>query len=222
MKRKTYKVKFLDESLIVDNNWDKEIWNEIEEITLQNYMGVQPEHFPVTKIKLLYDENNLYIIFHVEDRYVKCIAQNHQEAVFKDSCVEFFFSPFNNIGKGYFNLEINCGGTALFSYHKVPRIDRVKISIEDINKIEIAHSLPKIIETEINEPKVWTLEYRLPFSILEKYADIAKPASGKKWWANFYKIADGTSHPHWLTWNKVDFPKPNFHMPEFFGELEFL
>ncbi|MCB0276848.1 MAG: diguanylate cyclase, partial [Calditrichaeota bacterium] len=26
---------------------------------------------------------------------------------------------------------------------------------------------------------------------------------------------------HWLTWAPVEHPKPNFHLPEFFGTLVF-
>ncbi len=39
--------------------------------------------------------------------------------------------------------------------------------------------------------------------------------------ANFYKCADLSAHPHFLSWNKVDVPTPNFHLPEFFGTLYF-
>jgi len=38
--------------------------------------------------------------------------------------------------------------------------------------------------------------------------------------ANFYKCADKLQHPHWLNWSPVDFPKPNFHLPQSFGVLE--
>jgi hypothetical protein len=48
------------------------------------------------------------------------------------------------------------------------------------------------------------------------------PAPGVRWRANFYKCAEHNSHPHWLMWAPIDFPKPNFHLPEFFGTLEFV
>ena len=37
--------------------------------------------------------------------------------------------------------------------------------------------------------------------------------------ANFYKCGDKTAHPHYLSWSPIDTPKPDFHRPEFFGEL---
>jgi hypothetical protein len=38
--------------------------------------------------------------------------------------------------------------------------------------------------------------------------------------ANFYKCGDETPEPHFLSWNPIDLPKPNFHVPQFFGQLE--
>jgi len=39
--------------------------------------------------------------------------------------------------------------------------------------------------------------------------------------ANFHKCADDTNAPHFLSWNPIDTPAPDFHRPEFFGELYF-
>ena len=45
--------------------------------------------------------------------------------------------------------------------------------------------------------------------------------SGKIFRVNFYKCGDNLPNPHFLSWNKIDFPRPNFHLPEFFGEVSF-
>ena len=39
--------------------------------------------------------------------------------------------------------------------------------------------------------------------------------------ANFYKCGDKTSIPHYVSWNKIETENPDFHRPEFFGELYF-
>ena len=39
--------------------------------------------------------------------------------------------------------------------------------------------------------------------------------------ANFFKCADKAAHPHFLSWNPIDVPTPDFHRPDFFGELRF-
>ena len=37
--------------------------------------------------------------------------------------------------------------------------------------------------------------------------------------ANFYKCADLTSTPHFLSWAPIDTPEPDFHRPEFFAPI---
>ena len=97
----------------------------------------------------------------------------------------------------------------------------VPVSNPDFRRVQIAHSLPEVINPEISKSTTWVVEYRLPLKILGKYAPVTKPAPGVIWYANFYKCADGSSHPHWLTWSKVDQPDPDFHRPEYFGRLVF-
>ncbi len=215
----TYQVKKIKNPIRPDAVWDKRPWKEIKPLTLTNYMGKKPEHFPKTQAKVAYDDEALYVIFRVEDQYVRSVRTKNQDAVYRDSAVEFFFSPEGD--PGYFNLEMNCGGTFLF-HHQIARGESVsKVDEQDLAKIEVAHSLPEVVDPEIEEPVTWTVEYRIPFSMLKKYADFKTPQPGTVWRANFYKIGDETSHPHWITWSPVDRPQPDFHQPEYFGEIIF-
>lgn len=217
----TYKVKKLETEMVIDANWDKPQWADVEALEIKNFMGDKPEHFPIAQAKLMYDDENIYVIFKVDDNYIKAVAKEYHDAVWQDSCVEFFFVPSGDLADGYFNLETNCGANFLFCHQHVVGQDTIKVATEDCDKVEIKSTLPRFIEEEITEPTTWTLEYRLPLSILEKYAPVGQPAPGVKWRANFFKCGDETSHPHWLTWSFIDYPTPRFHMPEFFGVLEF-
>lgn len=219
----TYQVKRAQAAIAFDGSWDGDFWKEVTPLELKQFMGERPEHFPRTQAKLLYDDSAVYVIFRVDDRFVRAVAQKHQDAVYKDSCVEFFFTPHTDIAQGYFNLEMNCGGTMLLHYQRVPRQDAVLLSGADLEQIEVAHSLPKIVDPEISDPTQWTVAYRLPVAIFSKYfpAPLQQPAPGVTWRANLYKCADDTSHPHWLTWSPVVFEQPDFHRPQSFGVLAF-
>jgi Carbohydrate-binding family 9 len=217
-----YEVLRLQGPMTIDGNWDKPVWKEISPLELTNYMGKRPEHFPKTQAKLRYDDQAVYVIFRVEDQYVRAVAPHHDGVVCRDSCVEFFFAPGTDVSKGYFNLEMNCGGTMLFHFQVIPRKDSRPLKAEEIAAVQVAHSLPKIVNPEIKAPTVWTVEYRLPVSFLANYyPDAVLPAPGVTWKANFFKCADDTSHPHWLTWSLVEKPTPDFHIPKYFGEITF-
>ena len=184
-------------------------------------MGDKPAHFPDTKVILRYDDDKVYVIFNVLDKYVKAVEKNTNGKVWEDSCVEFFFSPGPDTERGYFNFEANCKGVFLLQYHKDNRAINGFVSKEDCEQINVAYSLERNAQQEITEAVEWCLEYSIPFSVLNNYMEVERPAPGVNWRANFYKCADKTSHPHWLTWAPVDYARPKFHLPEFFGQLEF-
>lgn len=215
-----YNVKKTD-GIKIGAGWNQQQWQKADAIELKNFMGKKPEHFPKVQAKVLYDSDNIYVTFHVDDQYVKAVAQKFNDMVCRDSCVEFFFTPGEDISKGYFNIEANCGGT-IYMYHMEQNgRDGFPLAVEDLQKITIKTSLPKNIDVEITTPVTWTAEYKIPMEILEKYAPVKKPAAGVLWRANFFKCADHTSKPHWLTWSPVDLPEPDFHQPSFFGSLKF-
>ena len=205
----------------IDAKWDKPPWQDVTPERIGNSMGRKPGHRPDTQVKIAYDDDALYLIFRVDDRYVRAAASKYQDSVCADSCVEFFFSPGRDVSHGYFNLETNCGGVTLFQFQRAPGRGVVEIPESEYRKILIAHSLPAKVDPEIETPVAWTVEYRLPIEILKKYCQVTVPASGVAWRANFYKCGDKTSHPHWLTWSPVDYPTPCFHVPESFGLLKF-
>jgi hypothetical protein len=185
-------------------------------------MGNKPQHFPNTSVKLGYDSDSVALIFQVDDRYIRATAAKHQQSVCQDSCVEFFFSPGPDSSRGYFNFEINCGGTFLFHFHPLAtRETFVELPETLYSRITCYHSLPRIVDPETDQSLSWTVAFGIPLDILKQYCRIIAPAPGAVWRCNFYKCADATSHPHWLTWAPVPATKPNFHLPEFFGRLFF-
>lgn len=219
--RMSFKVTKVASPPTIDANWEKSPWLAIEPQSIDQYVGDKPEHCPKTQVKIAYDDAAVYVIFRVEDRYVRAVAAKYDGKVWRDSCVEFFFTPGRDATRGYFNLEMNGGGTMLLHFQEAPRKNCVHIPASELSAIQVAHSLPKIVDPEIAKPVTWTVEYRLPVTILNHYCKVDRPAPGVIWRANFYKCGDATSHPHWLTWSPVDVRPPDFHRPEFFGMLEF-
>lgn len=208
-------------SIKIDGVWDKPEWKKIKSVDIRQPMGSKPHFQPKTEAKLMYDDENIYGIFRVKDKFVKSIVTEYNGNVSGDSCVEFFFSPDSDTPEKYFNLEINAGGTPLIFYVSKPWDEFVKLEADDIEQIEIAHSLPAVIDPEITEATTWTIEYRIPLAMLKKFSNVTPPQAGTVWKANFYKTGSRTSNPHYFTWNFVDNPTPNFHLPQFFGTLKF-
>jgi len=215
-------VKKIPDLLSDDDLHTGSVWKDRGAEKLQYFMGSKPVHFPNTLVRLGYDRSSLALFFRVDDRYIRATAEEHQQSVCQDSCVEFFFSPGPDSDCGYFNFEINCGGTFLFHYHPLStRETVVELPKTHYSRIRIYHSLPQIVDREIDHCLTWTVAFQIPLDILEDYCRVITPAPSAVWRCNFYKCADKTSHPHWLTWAPVPAPKPDFHLPQFFGRLVF-
>ena len=217
-----YEVMETEQPIKPDANWDKKQWENVKPVTITNYMGDVPDFKPKVQAKMVYDKDNLYVIFRVEDKYVKSLTDRNNGPVYRDSAVEFFFAPDVENSNLYFNIEANCGGKVLF-HHNNPtdRSKNIRLTDEDIALIEIAHSMPAIVDPEITDEVTWTLEYKVPLALLKKHSPVTMPAKGVEWRANFYKIAEITSNPHYITWSKIDSPRPNFHVPVNFGRIIF-
>jgi hypothetical protein len=220
-KSPVYHVQRLDQPLNINAEWDKPAWRDVRPLKIQNPMGDAPLFTPSVQAKMMYDDNNLYVIFLVHDRYVRCVVKDFNGPVYEEPAVEFFFSPDNALPQKYFNLEINAIGTPLMHFNDHNLKEHVELKKEEMEKIHIAHSLPDLVDTEIKEPVSWTIEYKLPLSIVEIYSKIDRPSPGVSWKANFYKIAEKGTNVHFLTWSEVINAIPNFHLPKFFGTIIF-
>lgn len=218
-----YKILFTRQVPEMQGLWDGIYWRQTEPLSISCFRPEGSDHRPQTLCKLLYNEQYIFGIFRVEDQYVRSVHTGFQDDVWKDSCVEFFVQP--KEGGGYFNFEFNCGGAFLASYVTDPTREggRLKkyepFTPNDDEQIKRYASLPSVVEPELVQPLVWTLEFSIPFAVLEKYTGSLGAVKGQTWRANFYKCGNETSHPHWVSWSPLT--ARNFHDPATFGLLEF-
>ncbi len=203
--------------------WDCAAWSNAAIGEVQYFLPQSSGHHPRVQFRMLYDDAGVYLIFRVEDRYVRSVITEFNGSVCTDSCTEFFVQPCNNAG--YFNFEVNCGGTLLASYIEDPTRDEHgfkksrPLTPADAALVRIYHSMPVVVEPEVQEPTVWVNELFIPFALFERYVGPLDAPTGQQWRANFYKCADHTSHPHWATWSPVK--ELNFHQPQYFAPLFF-
>jgi hypothetical protein len=129
-----YNVSRLAQSIDIDAYWDKPQWQDIEALVIKNCLGNISEFKPYTEVKMMYDNEHLYVIYRVNDKYVMCENKNINDQVWQDSSVEFYFAPDEEFTERYFNLEVNCGGTPLMNYNIVPREKFVRLEADDIKK----------------------------------------------------------------------------------------
>jgi hypothetical protein len=208
----------------LEADWESPLWQRAEEARIGNFHPAGSEHRPLARAKLLYDQDSLFLGFRVDDRYVVATRTRYQQSVCKDSCVEFFVQP--KPGGGYFNFEINCGGTLLLYYIEDARRTAqgfarfTPVAVEHGGLIQIWHSLPAVVFPEQPGPVAWQIACRIPLGVLAAYAGPLGSLSGQTWRGNFFKCADESSHPHWASWAPIG-EELNFHQPARFAPIHF-
>lgn len=200
-------------------------WSNADVLAINNFRPEGSDARPEVICRGLYDAGGLYLRYSLKDRWVKCVAENYQDSVCEDSCVEFFVEPVP--GKGYMNFELNACGVMLL-YHVIDWTE-VGDAYADYYAVEkyadeAVKRYPTLkaceVREEITDPCDWELGVYIPFAVLEKeFGAVGRPAKGTVWRGNFYTCADGTSHPRWASWSPVN--QLNFHLPECFGEIIF-
>ena len=223
MEKSNYIINKTSDCLELAGNWNAPAWEHAEELEISYFHPDSSNHKPETAVKLLYDDDAIYCQFRVRDRYVRCIHREYMDMVCEDSCVEWFVQPVD--GRGYFNIEINCGGALHCSYIEDP--ERTPTGFKKFTpvpkaegeKIKIYHSLPETIEPEIQSAIAWVVTYSVPFEFFVNFTGKFQVRPGDKWRTNFFKCGDQTSHPHWASWSPIS--ELNFHQPKDFGSIVF-
>ena len=188
-------------------------WGKYPVLTIENPVIV--EHTDVrAQAQICYDEENLYLHFTAWESEIRAEEEGLLGMPCWDSCMEFFFCPEEGDSR-YLNFEMNPGGCLHIGFGA---------SIETALKIVINKDDR---EANIFAPEIahfdggWELTYRIPVSFVRRLFPDFSLFSGKIIRANFYKCAEKTSAPHFLTWNIITRRgRSIFHTPAEFGLLK--
>lgn len=176
-----------------------------------------PDEYPYTPeaaVRVAWCKEGLALHYRVKEQSVRAIYADDNGSVWTDSCVEFFVR--NADSNYYYNMEFNCIGTVLVGAGE-GRSDRRRFSQEQLVQIDRWASLGREPFEERCEPTAWEVALVIPATVFEQHPICLEPDATIR--ANFYKCGDKLTVPHFLSWSPIDVPSPNFHRPEFFGEL---
>ena len=87
----------------------------------------------------------------------------------------------------------------------------------ELKAIERFPSIGKKAFKEMEGMFEWELTVKIPFKLI----GVDAKNLPEKILGNFYKCADDTDSKHFVTWASIKTENPDFHRPDFFGELYF-
>ena len=170
---------------------------------------------PITLFNIARSNDSIFIKYSVRGSMLRAIFSNDLDPVNEDSCVEFFCKLPDS--DNYMNFEFNCIGTCNASKRKSKTEGVVRYTLDELAQIKRYPSIGRRAFNEMEGMFEWELTVKIPFILIGiDPADLPEKILG-----NFYKCADGTDSMHFVTWSPVKTEKPDFHCPEYFGELLF-
>ena len=169
---------------------------------------------PEVEFRAAHTGDSLLLNYRVTEEAVRAAAQSDNGPVWEDSCVEFF-ATFDD--KNYQNVECKCVGTILSAVGP-DRDHREAASKSVLDGVKRYSSLdPANLPAE--GPVTWEVSLIIPVETYFKSG--LKSFSGVNARGNFYKCGDKLPTPHFLSWNPIGVPNPDFHRPEYFGQITF-
>lgn len=173
-----------------------------------------PEAFPYAPLcggRIARTQDALVVDFRVSGLDLRARNTEDNGRQWEDSCVEVFIQDPED--GNYYNFEINALGKVLACTgpDRHNRTPRPLEEMEDILRFSQVDGGP----LEQEGIHTWRVGVIIPFYLIGIDPENL-PGSIR---ANFYKCGDKTAHPHYLSWSPVETLRPDFHRPEFFGEL---
>lgn len=192
-----------------------------------------PKEFPYApkmEVALAHTGDSLLLHYRVEEDCIRAAAEADGGRVWEDSCCEIFLqpsSPITHHPTPYFNIECNCAGTLLIGKGE-DRHDRQPATAATLQSANRWSSLMKTAVSGENgcytiplkDGKfTWHMALVVPATAL--FDSGITDFSGQTLRGNIYKCGDCLTTPHFLSLFPIETAQPDFHRPEFFGELTF-
>ena len=173
--------------------------------------GCKPESYAAM---FAVEGEGIHAILWSFEKDIRCECTNRDDPVYTDSCLELFIMPVNG-DERYINFEVNPKGVYL-SQIGTCRADRV--FIKELTALEpVIHTM----DIEEDGKKAWGYEIIIPESFVSDLYQTDFKVTESTIKGNFYKCADGAEYPHYGSHFPVKTVNPDFHRPEFFGEIIF-
>ena len=183
-----------------------------------------------TRMKMLWDSENLYVGAELEEPDVWGTLTDHDAVIFRDNDFEVFLNPSGDT-LNYFELEINALNTTWDLFLPKP----YRMGGKADNSWEIPGMRTAVrVEGTLNDPrhkdKRWWVEIALPWAAFRERSGREKPRAGDEWRINFSRVewrtevVDGKykklpgREDNWV-WSPQGVI--NMHVPEKWGYVRF-
>ena len=166
-----------------DASWAKAEWSD----TFIDIEGVVKPKF-ATKVKMLWDETNFYILAKLEEPHVWANIKKRDTIIFYNNDFEVFIDP-DGDAFNYYELEINALNTAWDLFLNKPyREKNVVLNDWDITGLQSAVKVHGTLNNPNDTDEGWVLEIAIPWAAYQKSYGEDNVPEDNFWRVNFSRV----------------------------------
>jgi hypothetical protein len=231
---KTYAAPKARQAPVIDGRLDDEAWRSAP--WTDYFVDIEGDIKPTprfkTRVKMLWDDQHLYIAANLEEPHVWATLTKHDSVIFQDNDFEVFVDP-NGDTLEYYEFEINALNTGWDLFLDKPYRQGGKARNEwEIPGLRTAAHVDGTLNDPSDTDRGWSVELAFPWKVLAEYAHKPSPPRiGDEWRINFsrvqwqHEIVEGkyrkipkTKEDNWV-WSPQGVI--NMHVPEKWGRVRF-
>lgn len=222
-----FKVSKAEKPIIIDGKMDEPAWGKCDSSTFNYFYRLeQPDDQQKTLFRMLWDDENLYLFFTCEDKFITARETNRDGQPYLDDCAEIFLIPVPDSLDMHLGFEVNlykASNDFIYLnnfYHGENGM--VKSFNPDFN-MEI--SINGTVNNNSDIDKGWTMEMAIPLRIFEGLDNFYPVKEGSKWAflaaRQDRNDAEGNRRSTSSIFPVYDIGK-SLHQPNRFGLLQFV
>lgn len=170
-----------------------------------DWQGRNQDRQRQTEVRLLWSRELLHVRFFCRYReiYVYPGGNSRRDRLWLRDVAEVFLEPVIEDPRHYREFEISPNGDWLDLDISPGRTDPLRCEIKSRVSVD-------------SQAHIWIAEMALPMDCLARDFD-----PGAVWRVNFFRVEGPEPDRFYSSWRPTHTAKPNFHVPEAFGELRF-
>ena len=172
-----YEVKRAGAPLTIDGVLSEAAWTAAPVAVLQFLWESQTGPKQMTKARLLWDAQALYVGFDADDADITAQFLERDDPTYRDDAVEIFINPNPQQEAVYYGFEMNARGV-LYDYLNYN--SRTLFKRFDATGVKIVASLRGSLNDRTDTDKGWSLEAMIPWPNFEELSR-RPPAAGTGW-----------------------------------------
>ncbi len=208
--------------IVIDGRGNDTAWDAAEKISfIFPWNDVAKESPQSTVVRMLYDDEALYLLYECIDPYIDAEVTEKDGPVWEEDAVEIFVTPNPEDITAYFGYEMNANGTFLdYMAFKGGEQGTENIHFEwESESVRLKTTLDGTMNDHTDVDRGWVLEMVIPMENFRHLGGRVPPQPGDMWRLNLNRTKGDKGQ--FSMWSDTGAAKASFHHSAYFGKAWF-